>query len=186
MITIKNLVCERLSLPLFSPISLELKAGEALQISGPNGSGKSTLLRTLAGFRKPILGEFKIDRPVAYLGHRNDLMEAQTVRDNLVWTTKMHLGNICIKNVIEKFQLRAFEDTHIQELSAGQKRRVGLANLYCKNRLLWILDEPTSGFDSDRKMWFDILINEELKKGKVVVFTTHQSHQIPGLKKVEL
>lgn len=186
MIHINNLVCERFTFPLFRPISVVVNAGEGLKILGPNGSGKSTLLRTLAGFRTPVSGCVEIAKNVAFLGHHNNLQNDQTVTENLFWTTKIYRSKIGLDDVMKKFQLRALENTQVRELSAGQKRRASLANIYCMDRSVWILDEPTVGLDTSKKKWFDGFLKSELEGGRTIIFTTHDEHQVPRLKELRL
>ena len=57
LLAARDLACTRRDRQLFSGISLELGAGEALQVHGPNGSGKTTLLRILCGLTVPTRGE---------------------------------------------------------------------------------------------------------------------------------
>ena len=186
MITTDNISKQFGSDYLFEGINISFSSGEKYGLIGANGSGKSTLLRTLAGFRTPVSGCVEIAKNVAFLGHHNNLQNDQTVTENLFWTTKIYRSKIGLDDVMKKFQLRALENTQVRELSAGQKRRASLANIYCMDRSVWILDEPTVGLDTSKKKWFDGFLKSELEGGRTIIFTTHDEHQVPRLKELRL
>lgn len=185
-VKVEGISCERLSLPLLNQISFQVEKGEVLQVKGPNGSGKSTLLRTLAGFLKPREGSIFLSSSPAFLGHKNDLIGGLSVRENLGVTNTIHSGNRRIDDVLNRFKIMAYEDHLVDALSAGQQRRVALANLMFKGKDIWILDEPTNSLDQNWKRWFDAFVQDEVSLGKTIIFATHQHHDILNLKTIDL
>src|SRR3990167_7301219 len=155
-----HLSCIRQNKPLFSNLSFELNAGEALLIKGPNGSGKSSLLRILAGLATPTHGEHlwcgeKIeDQRLHYFNHlhyisqNNGLKLELSIIENLQLAAHLALVQIPdLQTLLSQFQLLADQQTSVKYLSAGQKRRVALAKLFLIPKLLWILDEPLTALD---------------------------------------
>ena len=74
---------------------------------------------------------------------------------------------------LETFGLSALRDIPAGYLSAGQKRRLGLARLLLADRPLWLLDEPTASLDSAAQEALTGAVNAHLARGGMVVAATH-------------
>jgi heme exporter protein A len=154
----RDLSCTRDDRALFSGLDFSVNAGEVLLLEGDNGSGKTSLLRILCGFREPDNGNIswcgeaiphsRYYSDMAYVGHMDGIKKELTVLENL----KLHLalgepGRMTINEALAKVRLTGYEDTLVQALSAGQKRRLSLARLLITHNVLWILDEPFTSLD---------------------------------------
>ena len=72
------------------------------------------------------------------------------------------------------------EDVLLSRMSAGQKRRIGLAQLFMTASKLWLLDEPFNALDKNGKVIIERLIVKHCTAGGMVIFATHQSMEIDG------
>ncbi|WP_010141082.1 heme ABC exporter ATP-binding protein CcmA, partial [Oceanicola sp. S124] len=145
---VTDLCVARGGLPLLDGVSFALAPGQALILRGPNGSGKTTLLRCLAGLQPARAGQMSFDsESVAYGAHADGLKAQMTVRENLTFWAAVH-GLSDIDPALAAFDLVALEQRLAGMLSAGQKRRLGLARLMVTGRPIWLLDEPTVSLDA--------------------------------------
>ena len=85
----------------------------------------------------------------------------------------MSLGKSYISEALEAFELGALADRPAGLLSAGQKRRLGLARLLVTGRPLWILDEPTVSLDAGAVAMFAAAIRAHLGRGGAALMATH-------------
>jgi heme exporter protein A len=172
-LTVRDLAVSRGGLPLLHGVSFEVAAGEALVLRGPNGSGKTTLLRTLAGLQPADAG---LARPgadaIAYASHADGLKPTLTVAENLgFWASVFGTGEI--GHAVAAFDLGALRARPAANLSAGQKRRLGLARLLVTGRPVWLLDEPTVSLDTKATAAFVEVIRAHLARGGTAVIATH-------------
>lgn len=182
-----SLVFGRMGIALGSPLSLKLESGEAWHLQGPNGTGKSTLLRVLAGLVPPLDGTITRWDAFIYLGHQSPLPEDLAVGTHLVQQARLRpLSRRSVLEALKRLALEPYAGWPIKTLSAGQRRRVALAGIWGSDKKLWLLDEPTAGFDDRHRTLFDELVQEHLTQGGTVLFASHQVHTIPGLKKLVL
>jgi heme exporter protein A len=173
ILTVENLACRRGEIRVLSGVSFALAAGSALVLRGVNGSGKTTLLRTLAGLTPPDAGRI-IAAPdsLAYAGHLDGIKSQLTVWENLrFWAEAFGTGSP--DEAIAAFQLKSLRDRQAQHLSAGQKRRLGLARLLVTGRKVWLLDEPTVSLDRENTALFASLVAGHLSQGGAAVIATH-------------
>ncbi|MGE0054664.1 MAG: heme ABC exporter ATP-binding protein CcmA [Hyphomicrobium sp.] len=182
----ENLTVERGSRTIFSRVSFQADAGEAVVLVGPNGAGKTTLLRTIAGFLRPAAGaihlegggdELSVGEQAHFIGHANAIKAHLTVRENVVFWAK-YLGGAAdaearVDVALEHFSISALAEFPAAYLSAGQKRRVGLARLLVAARPLWLLDEPTVSLDAASTKVLGAAVNAHLANGGLVIAATH-------------
>ena len=153
---VTDLSCTRGGRPVLHRLGLALADGEALLLRGPNGAGKSTLLRALAGLL-PASGRIELDgraadrdalaEAVGYAGHLDAVKPQLTVAENLALLGRRSSA-ATPPPALDGFDLAGIADRPAHLLSAGQKRRLGLARLLLAPRRLWLLDEPTVALDA--------------------------------------
>lgn len=183
-----NLTVERGTRTVISDLSFTARAGEALLVVGPNGAGKTTLIRTIAGFIAPSAGSFLLkdddsDRDIAsachYVGHLTGVKANLSAAENLTfWAAYLDGGGRGaiadrVDEALAQFGLLDLADFPAGLLSAGQKRRLGLARLSVATRPVWLLDEPTVSLDAASTELLAKLIQRHLAAGGLVIAATH-------------
>jgi heme exporter protein A len=172
-LTLSDVAVARGGVPVLSGVSFALSAGEALILRGPNGSGKTTLLRTIAGLQPPLSGDIKgATDTVAYAGHADGLKAMLSVAENLSFWAAVY-GRRDIAPALAAYALEDLADRLTGTLSAGQKRRAGLARMMVTERPIWILDEPTVSLDTEAVGMFAQAMREHLGAGGMALLATH-------------
>jgi heme exporter protein A len=180
---------------LFADLSFGAAAGEALLVMGPNGAGKTTLLRTIAGLLRPAAGRVFMeggapDRTLSeqchYVGHANAIKTSLTVAENATFWSRFLGNGGASQAALETFGLAALGDIPAGYLSAGQKRRLGLARLLLAERPVWLLDEPTASLDGASQEALTGAVNAHLDRGGIVVAATHVPLGFNGARELHL
>ena len=189
---IKNISCIRGNKLLFKNLNFKINNKELLVIKGANGSGKTTLLKILSGLLKPISGSIIINKKninilkdeyfkyFEYIGHENAIKTALTVRENLNFYLKIK-KNLTTKNfekAIKIFNLKNLLDIKIENLSAGEKRRISLSRLILSNSKIWFLDEPTNGLDKINTENFFKILKQHLQLNGLAIVASHDDVKI--------
>lgn len=171
---VRGLAVARGGVPVLDGVDLSLDAGQALILRGPNGIGKTTLLRTLAGLQPALRGSVTgAGEEAAYASHADGIKTQLTVAENLAFWADLH-GQGLPEDVFARFDLAALRDRPAGSLSAGQKRRLGLARLAVTGRALLLLDEPTVSLDTASVARFaDWLARDHLARGGMALIATH-------------
>lgn len=186
---VENLACVRGGRMIFSDIGFGVEAGECLILLGPNGAGKTSLLRVLAGYIRSHSGtiaveggdpELTLGEMSHYVGHLNGVKSHFTVRENLkFWADYLNSGadldglDARVEAALAAFALKDLYDVPAGYLSAGQKRRLGLARLLVAERPVWFLDEPTVSLDAASQACVAKAVNAHLAKGGLAIAATH-------------
>ena len=196
MLDVTQITCVRGSRCLFDNLSFRLEPQQALRILGENGSGKTSLLRIVAGLAPAesgniawggkSVGELGEDyrRQLAFLGHANGLKDDLTPLENL--KLALALAGIdaerdLLQGALERQGLESAAELPVKVLSQGQKRRAALARLeFCAEKPLWVLDEPFAALDAAAVTRLAATMSKHLRRGGMVLFTTHQEVELPG------
>jgi heme exporter protein A len=182
----EDLIIERGSRRVIDGLSFRVAAGEALVLTGANGAGKTTLLRTIAGFIRPLHGsvrlqggdgELTLAEQAHVVGHANAIKSSLTVAENLAfWGDYLGggaPGNERIEAALRFFGLDELGEFPAAYLSAGQKRRLGLARLIAVDRAVWLLDEPTASLDAASSERLASAVNAHTQTGGLAIIATH-------------
>lgn len=188
----EGIACRRGERLLFAEIRFALSGGEALLLRGPNGSGKSSLLRLVAGLLPPDAGRLLwqgrdvAEQPAAYrstlafLGHQDALKPQLSLRDNLAFWADLAGSDVALDSLLGRVGLARQADLPAQYLSAGQRRRFGLARLLLRPAPLWLLDEPTTALDAEGVGLVLGLIRRHLAEGGLALIASHEALDFPG------
>jgi len=172
-LNVSDLTVTRGGIKVLEDVSFAVKAGEALVLRGPNGIGKTTLLRTVAGLQPALQGEVSLDREqMAYAGHADGIKAPLSVTENLeFWAAVFGTGSIA--PALQAFDLEALAARPAGALSAGQKRRLGLARMVVTGRPVWVMDEPTVSLDTSAVQLFAEAVRAHLAGGGLALLATH-------------
>ena len=167
----EGLAVARGGVPLLEGVGFALGSGEALALRGPNGIGKTSLLRTVAGLQPPLAGRIDAEE-AAFAGHADGVKAQLTVAENLAFWSRV-FGGGPIGPAMEAFDLGGLADRPARDLSAGQRRRLGLARLLVTGRVLWLLDEPTVSLDAASTALLTAALDAHRAAGGAALISTH-------------
>ncbi len=166
-------------------VSFNVEEGEIFGFIGPNGAGKSTTIRTLLALIYPTSGSAtifgkdcikyssEILKDIGYLPSEVFYYDGMKVIDLLRYSASFYKKD-CSKKMVDIAKALDL-DLHkkIEDLSFGNKKKVGIVQGLLHSPKLIILDEPTSGLDPLMQQNFFELIKEENKNGATVLFSSH-------------
>ncbi|MCH4889191.1 ABC transporter ATP-binding protein [Acidaminobacter sp. JC074] len=166
-------------------VTFNVKEGEIFGFIGPNGAGKSTTIRTLLSLIYPTSGQakifdkdiikygYEIKKEIGYLPSEVFYYDNMKVIDILKYSASFYKKD-CTKRMYELAEIMDLDLTKkVDDLSYGNKKKVGIVQGLLHEPKLLILDEPTSGLDPLMQQKFFNLILEENKKGTTVLFSSH-------------
>lgn len=188
----EGLACRRGERRVFKDVAFALTPGDALLLGGPNGSGKTSLLRLMAGLATPEQGVIAwdgaaiADDPAAhrarlhYIGHQEAVKLALTAEENLAFWAGMRGASGGVLDALRRFRLDPRASWPARYLSAGERRRLGLARLVASPAMLWLLDEPTTSLDAEAIEILLTAIAGHRRAGGCVALATHAPLPLPG------
>ncbi len=166
-------------------VDLTVNEGEIFGFIGPNGAGKSTTIRTLLGLIKKSGGsasifgmdcekdKVKILAEVGYLPGEVFYYDKMRAIDLLRYSASFYHKD-CTKRIQELADALALDlNKKIEDMSLGNKKKVGIVQGLLHSPRLIILDEPTSGLDPLMQRTFFDLIQRENERGATVLFSSH-------------
>lgn len=176
-----------------SDISFNVEEGEIFGFIGPNGAGKSTTIRTLLSLIYPTSGSAtifgkdsvkyapEIKKEIGYLPSEVFYYDNMRVKDLLKYSASFYKKD-CTKRIHELAEIMDLDlNKKIDDLSFGNKKKVGIVQGLLHEPKLIILDEPTSGLDPLMQQKFFDLLSEENKKGTTILFSSHILSEVQRL-----
>ena len=178
--------------PVLEHINVKIGEGEFIGLGGRNGCGKTTVTRLLMGLEKPVSGEILYDGKVIndddasvrshFIGYVFQRPERQmfrpTVREEVAYgPQQLGMSRDEIRQAVDE-ALAASELTELSEayppnLNRGEKQRVAIASAIAMHTKYIVLDEPTSGQDSEDKDQLMALLTDLNKKGMTILIISH-------------
>ena len=166
-------------------VSFNVEEGEIFGFIGPNGAGKSTTIRLFCSLIYPSSGEAKIfgkdaikygpeiRQDIGYLPSEVFYYDRMKVIDLLNYSASFYKKD-CTKRLHELAELMELDlKRRIDDLSYGNKKKVGIVQGLLHQPMILFLDEPTSGLDPLMQQKFFNLVREENKRGATVFFSSH-------------
>ena len=179
--------------PLWQNVSFSCRGGEIVGIVGKNGAGKTTLCRVLMGLEKPSAGIIQLNGKSASKRQRRKatFSVVQDVDYQLIAGSvaeELRMGHERdpdmeekIRQVLNRFSLGDYADSHPTELSGGQKQRLSIALACLSGKKILFFDEPTSGLDAVNMALVRSSIVHLAESGCLCFVITHDDEFTAGL-----
>lgn len=166
-------------------LSLRVNKGEVFGFIGPNGAGKSTTIRAMVGLLTPTEGTIEIFghsvkehkteilRQIGYMPSETTFYQGMRVSDVIRFSAGFY-GKDCRETtgmLCERLKLDTKKK--VEELSLGNRKKVGIVCAFQHDARLYILDEPTSGLDPLMQKEFFDLVQEKNREGATVFLSSH-------------
>ncbi len=187
VVRLRSVVCLLGRFPALAGADLDVAAGEIVLATGPNGAGKTTLLRLLAGLLVPYSGDAEVlghdlrtdraaaRRRIAIVGHETYCYDDLTARENVAFFARAAgRRDTEVESVIERVALGDAAGVVHRSLSAGQRRRLGLAVALVRGPELLLLDEPHAGLDSLGRDVLAAVVRDAPDEGRTVIMVSHE------------
>ena len=172
-------------------VSFKAEGGRAFGLLGRNGAGKTTSIRILMGVFPANGGEVLVDgKPInydkvgiGYLPEERGLYPKKIIIDQLVYFAELKGMNAkdAVKSVdlwLERLGMTEHRNKRLDTLSKGNQQKIQLITALAHDPDIVILDEPFSGLDPVNAMLLKDVVKEQISKGKIVLFSSHQMSYI--------
>jgi zinc transport system ATP-binding protein len=182
--------------PVLEGVDLTIEPGELVAIAGPNGGGKTTLVRLVLGLERPDLGRvllfgeqaqrFSRRAELGYLAQRSQLgTEAPTTVRELVAAGRLVRSGLfgplraphrlAVEEAIDRVGLGGVADRPLSRLSGGQQQRAFIAKALAAEPSLLVLDEPTTGVDTEAQEALAQLLHRLHRELRVtILYVSHE------------
>ena len=172
-------------------VSLTAEGGKAFGLLGRNGAGKTTSIRILMDVFPAESGEILFDgSPIdynrvqfGYLPEERGLYPKKKIIDQLLYFAELKgMGHkeavASIDHWLERLEMTEYRNKRLDTLSKGNQQKIQLITALAHDPQIIILDEPFSGLDPVNAMLLKDVVKEEIAKGKIVLFSSHQMNYI--------
>ena len=172
-------------------VSFKAEGGKAFGLLGRNGAGKTTSIRILMDVFPANSGEVLIDgKPInyskigiGYLPEERGLYPKKTIIDQLTYFAELKgmSKKDAVKSVdywLERLGMTEYRGKRLDTLSKGNQQKIQLVTALAHDPDIVILDEPFSGLDPVNAMLLKDVVKEQISKGKIVLFSSHQMSYI--------
>lgn len=172
-------------------VSLKAESGKAFGLLGRNGAGKTTTIRIMMNVFGADSGQVLFDgKPIdynrvkfGYLPEERGLYPKKKILDQLVYFGELKgmSHGAALKSVdywLERLGMTEYRNKRLDTLSKGNQQKIQLITALAHDPQVVILDEPFSGLDPVNAMLLKDVVKEEIGKGKIVLFSSHQMSYI--------
>lgn len=186
MIIATNLTKRFGKLKALDDVSVSFAKGECIALMGPNGSGKTTLIKCILGMVVPdsgfitfndknILHDWKYRQHIGYMPQIGRYPENMTIGQviEMIKDIRGAYNKNFDEELIESFGLNGMLKKRMRTLSGGTRQKVSASLAFLFDSDVLILDEPTAGLDPVASEILKEKIKSEIKKGKLIIITSH-------------
>lgn len=190
MLEIKELTGGYVNIPVLKDVSFEVGNGQVVGLIGLNGAGKSTTINEIIGLLTPYKGQIQIDglelrtnpsdyrKKIGFIPETPSLYEELTLREHIetvamAYDIEQETAFKRVDKLLEMFRLKEKLDWFPVHFSKGMKQKVMIICAFVVNPTLFIVDEPFLGLDPVAIADLIQLLDEEKKKGKSILMSTH-------------
>lgn len=172
-------------------INFEVESGVSLGILGRNGAGKTTTIRILMDVFPQDEGTILVngkeinrnELKFGYLPEERGLYPKKKVMEQLIYFTMLKgiSNKDAIKSInywLERLSMSEYKNKKLETLSKGNQQKIQLIAAIAHNPDIIVLDEPFSGLDPVNSKILKDVVKEEIKSGKIVLFSSHQMNYI--------
>jgi ABC-2 type transport system ATP-binding protein len=176
-------------------LSMEVEEGALFGFLGPNGAGKTTTMRMILDLIRPDSGQITWNgypvrevarRSFGYLPEERGLYPRMEVEAQLLFLARLSgLSKPdalrALDEWLERFQITANRGKKIEELSKGNQQKVQFLATILHDPTILVMDEPFSGLDPVNANVLKEALLEMHRRGKTIIFSTHQLEQAEEL-----
>ncbi len=172
-------------------VSFTAEGGKAFGLLGRNGAGKTTSIRILMDVFGADRGDVLLDGApidyervgIGYLPEERGLYPKKKVIDQLVYFAELkgmeHKAAIAACDAwLDRLGMTEYRNKRLDTLSKGNQQKIQLVTALAHDPEIVILDEPFSGLDPVNAMLLKDVVREQIGKGKIVLFSSHQMSYI--------
>ena len=172
-------------------VSFKAEGGKAFGLLGRNGAGKTTSIRILMDVFPANSGEVLIDgKPIdyskvgiGYLPEERGLYPKKIIIDQLTYFAELKgmSRKEAVESIdywLERLGMTEYRNKKLETLSKGNQQKIQLITALAHDPDIVILDEPFSGLDPVNAMLLKDVVKEQISKGKIVLFSSHQMSYI--------
>ncbi|MEO8973535.1 MAG: ATP-binding cassette domain-containing protein [Ktedonobacteraceae bacterium] len=173
-------------------LSMEVREGSIFGFLGANGAGKTTTMRMILDIIRPDSGHITWNgtdvrevprRSWGYLPEERGLYPKVGVEEQLIFLARLHglskAAAIKLLNEwLERFQITEYRKKKVEELSKGNQQKIQFLAAIVHDPTILIMDEPFSGLDPVNAIILKEAFLEMRKRGKTIIFSTHQLEQV--------
>jgi heme exporter protein A len=175
-------------------VSLEISAGECVVFAGRNGSGKTTLLRIAAQLARPSSGTVSFLNggevrggtlpPAGFVAHATMVYDELTAEENLLLFARLQgIAEPAARAdaLLREVGLVERRNSLVRTFSRGMRQRVAIARALLNEPAVVLLDEPTTGLDTEGASWFAQTLRHLRDSGRTILMSLHGESEVSAL-----
>ncbi len=182
-------------LHVIKDLSMEVKEGSIFGFLGANGAGKTTTMRMILDILRPDSGSISWNgkdirevprHDLGYLPEERGLYPKVEVQEQLIFLARLNgLSKTAalaqLDEWLERFEIPQYRHMKVEELSKGNQQKIQFLATILHDPLILIMDEPFSGLDPVNANLLKDALLEMHRRGKTMIFSTHQLEQVEEL-----